>query len=166
MNFKGKNKVAILVLILILAVSILTACGTTGEPNVEEKKLDESNETNETTEMSEIVEPTKVVAEVNGTEITRGMVGEKLAEAEKKAVEEYVDEFLLNEFYKEIPVEEAEIEGQLAVIKAQVGEKEWDSYLEYINQPNEESVTSDLFDHSLFNRCGWASLSRNFRGNR
>ena len=119
------KKLVVMVLVFVL---ILGTVGCTSE-NGSQKVTEGSN---------------GVLAEVNGKKITREMASEQLKEAEKQAAISYVNQYLLDEFYKDITVNEVEVQAQLALIKGQVGEEQWDMYLNYMGYPDDETYVRDL----------------------
>ena len=124
MKFKSKRLAGILMAILMVVV-MLSGCTTETAAPVTEKETKATN--------------TEVMGKVNDVEITREMLGEALTKAEKTVIEEYINGYLLTEYYKDIEVTDVEIEAQLAIVKGQIGETKWESYLQYIGMADEEA---------------------------
>lgn len=85
-----------------------------------------------------------VVAEINGEKVLRSTLESELKAAEKAVVEKYVNNKMLEIFYKDIVIEDAAFEAQLSIIKGQVGENDWASYLQSSGFTDEEHFKREL----------------------
>ena len=135
-----KRKGFILLMVVLLVMTVFFGCN--------------DNTTKETEVTQEVVkdDETTVLAKLNGEEITRDMLGEALLEAERKVIEEYIDEQLLKGFYSDIEVTEVEVEAQFAVVKGQIGEVQWEDYLNYIGMESEEAFKEAIKEDLKVNK--------------
>lgn len=109
----------LLVMLLVLALGVLSGC-------------------NNATNVNPIENGTEVLGKVNGVEITREMLKDELKALEKTAVTNYIDKYLIDDFYKDIEISEQELTIQMEILKGQVGEGQWDSYLNYMGYTDEK----------------------------
>lgn len=86
----------------------------------------------------------EVVAVMDGKDITRDEVGEDLLVAEQDVISNYIYGLAYKEFFKDIEVTESEIEVQIKMMKAQVGEEQWPMYLTYYGGGDEESFKEQM----------------------
>lgn len=81
---------------------------------------------------------TEEVGSIDGKKITKQDIQVQLDALEKdnleRIVTEHIDQKLLEEYYKGVEVTDVEVEAQLAIIKGQVGDNQWESYLTYVGQ--------------------------------
>lgn len=137
-NYFKKIMCGVLAVIMLLA---LAACGTEDvkdNTNVDNSVDNVSNENLETESLN------TVVAVVNGKEVTRKDIGDALLTSEKEIISEYVYKSMISEFFKDIEVTDTDLELQLQLIKAQVGEDNWNMYLMYYGGGSEEAFKVTL----------------------
>lgn len=111
------KKFVVLLMSLVLILSVVTGCSSTGE----------------TDSLKE------VMGKVNGIEITREMLKTELEALESTAVGNYIDNYLVNEFYKDMEINDSELTIQMEILKGQVGEGQWESYISYMGYSDEEA---------------------------
>lgn len=130
-----KFKVLSLILSVILVVSCLSACGneektSTGTVSTGVSSLDSS-----------------VVAEVDGQKIKHSDVGAELIAAEKEAIQNYLYTKLVNEFFEDkIEITDERIDTELNLMKASVGEENWEMYLMFYGGGSEEAFKKQIKD--------------------
>lgn len=130
-----KLKVLSVILSVIFIVSCLAACGNTEDKNATSvdvstgvKSLDSS-----------------VVATINGKEIKHSEVGAELIAAEKEAIQNYLYTQLVTEFFDDkIEITDERIDTELNLMKASVGEENWDMYLMFYGGGSEEAFKKQI----------------------
>ena len=128
---KNSKRITSLIMLVVMVAVFAVGCS------------EGSNSTNTSTSLNNKDE---VVAVINGVEIKREEISEELSAAEKAIVENYVNTYLLKEFYKDIEVSDIEVEAQFAIIKGQIGEIQWQSYLDYIGVKDEDEFKELIRD--------------------
>lgn len=121
-------KVISVLLVVIIAVLGLSACSD----NKEEKEANVS------------VNVGEVVAVIDGKDITRDEIGEDLLLAEQDVISNYIYGEVYKEFFKDVEVTEDELTVHIDMMKAQVGEDQWDMYLAYYGGGNEENFREQM----------------------
>lgn len=130
-----KFKVLSLILSVILVVSCLSACGN------EEKTSTDTVSTGVSSLDS------SVVAEVDGQKIKHSDVGAELIAAEKEAIQNYLYTKLVNEFFEDkIEITDERIDTELNLMKASVGEENWETYLMFYGGGSEEAFKKQIKD--------------------
>lgn len=130
-----KFKVLSLILSVILVVSCLSACGN------EEKTSTDTVSTGVSSLDS------SVVAEVDGQKIKHSDVGAELIAAEKEAIQNYLYTKLVNEFFEDkIEITDERIDTELNLMKASVGEENWEMYLMFYGGGSEEAFKKQIKD--------------------
>ena len=107
-----------LILMCIFIVGSISACKTSSSPVLSEDT---------------------VIATIDGKNITRADLGSELEDAEKEIIENYIYEQLSKEFFSDVEVTDTEVETQLSIMKAQIGEEQWPIYLMMYGGGNEDS---------------------------
>lgn len=130
-----KFKVLSLILSVIFVVSCLSACGN------EEKTSTDTVSTGVSSLDS------SVVAEVDGQKIKHSDVGAELIAAEKEAIQNYLYTKLVNEFFEDkIEITDERIDTELNLMKASVGEENWEMYLMFYGGGSEEAFKKQIKD--------------------
>lgn len=130
-----KFKVLSLILSVILVVSCLSACG------------DKENTSTGTTSTGVSSLDSSVVAEVDGQKIKHSDVGAELIAAEKEAIQNYLYTKLVNEFFEDkIEITDERIDTELNLMKASVGEENWEMYLMFYGGGSEEAFKKQIKD--------------------
>lgn len=130
-----KFKVLSLILSVILVVSCLSACGN------EEKTSTDTVSTGVSSLDS------SVVAEVDGQKIKHSDVGAELIAAEKEAIQNYLYTKLVNEFFEDkIEITDERIDTELNLMKASIGEENWEMYLMFYGGGSEEAFKKQIKD--------------------
>lgn len=117
------------VLVGVLALSCLAGCSTNG---------------NNTNKSGETENGSSVVATINGDSVARSEVGTDLLDAEKEVISEYVYNKMLEKFFSDVEVTDTEVNLQIEMMKAQVGEESWPIYLTYYGGGSEETFKTTL----------------------
>lgn len=131
-----KLKVLSLVLCIVMIVSCLVACGDT--------KTSE-NENNVATGVKGL--DSSVVATVDGKEIKHSDVGAELIAAEREAIQNYLYTQLVTEFFEDkIEITDERIDTELNLMKATVGEDNWEMYLLFYGGGTEEAFKKQIKD--------------------
>ena len=125
---KFSLKLISVLLVMIFAVIGLSACS------------DKKNEVG--TKVS--VNTGEVVAVIDGKDITRDEVGEDLLLAEQDVISNYIYGEVYKEFFKDVEVTEDELTVHIDMMKAQVGEDQWEMYLAYYGGGNEEAFREQM----------------------
>ena len=132
-----KLKVLSLVLCIIMLVSCLVACGDT--------KTDDSGNNNVATGVKGL--DSSVVATVDGKEIKHSDVGAELIAAEREAIQNYLYTQLVTEFFEDkIEITDERIDTELNLMKATVGEDNWEMYLLFYGGGTEEAFKKQIKD--------------------
>lgn len=124
-KYINKNVVC-LVLCGVLCTSILAGCST-----------DTSNKGTASLNGN-------VVATIDGKEINRESVGDKLLTAEQEVISSYINSEMLATFFKDVKITDEEVNLQLELMKKQVGEENWPMYLVYYGGGDEETFKETL----------------------
>lgn len=116
------------VLVGVLALSCLAGCSTNGD----------------NTKSGEAENGASVVATINGDSVARSEIGTDLLEAEKEVISEYVYNKMLEKFFSGVEVTDTEVNLQIEMMKAQIGEESWPIYLTYYGGGSEETFKTTL----------------------
>ena len=119
---------------VLLICSFIISCSAGCGSNIEKTSNNNQNIENDDT----------IVATINGKDISRKDVGDDLRKSEKEVISNYINSQLLSEFFSSVEVTEEELNAQLQMLKAQVGDSNWDMYLAYYGGGDENSFKEML----------------------
>ena len=119
---------------VLLICSFIISCSAGCGSNIEKTSNNNQNIENDDT----------IVATINGKDISRKDVGDDLKKSEKEVISNYINSQLLSEFFSSVEVTEEELNAQLQMLKAQVGDSNWDMYLAYYGGGDENSFKEML----------------------
>lgn len=105
---KSKIKIFTVILSSIIILSCVSACGNIN---------------------NSIISDDTVMATIDDKNITRADLGSQLEESEREIIENYIYEKLSKEFFSDVEVTDTEVETQIGIMKAQIGEEQWPIYL-------------------------------------
>ncbi len=115
----------------LVMVGSLVGCATTAES---------TDSSTTSVSATDGIASESVVGTVNGNPVTYGEIGDALKEAEGTVIFDYILAQTLDDFFADVEVTDTDVQLQIDLLKAQVGDDQWDMWVMYYGGGTEEAL--------------------------